>query len=102
MPADLGDEKQVGEHHAQLDSERAAELADLGFVMSTQRGRRVVNRMIVFSEVLGELFSPNGSIQSRNLGRRDYGIKLIKDLERHFPELYLLMRQEYLSDKEVS
>ncbi len=92
----MGEEAQVKKHNDEIDAARALELEDLRLVMSTPRGRRFVNRLIVFSDVLGELFSPNGSVQSRNLGRRDQGIKLIKDLERHCPELYQQMRSEYL------
>lgn len=98
MP-NLGDKDDVQQENERIAAERGEELADLAWIMSSPRGRRVVHRWIEFSGIFGELFSPNGSITSRNLGRRDFGIALHEDLELACPDLFLLMRREHNEDK---
>lgn len=79
-------------------SRRAQELADVKAVMLTGAGRRFVNRIVQFSEVMGEVFHTNGSITNLNLGKRKVGLFVYGELEEASPELSLLMRQEYVKE----
>lgn len=81
-------------------SRRAQELADVHAVMSMPggAGRRFINRIVQFSEVMGEVFHTNGSITNLNLGKRKVGLFVYGELEEASPELSLLMRQEYVKE----
>ena len=58
----------------------------------------MINRILAESDVMGEMFSPNGSVTNLNLGKRKVGIFIYRELEESCPELSLLMRQEYVKE----
>ncbi len=93
-----GDKTEVNKQAEREKSKRVRELADICAVMSSAAGRRFVNRVIQFSEVMGEVFHTNGSITNLNLGKRKVGLFVYGELEEASPELSLLMRQEYVKE----
>ncbi len=80
------------------EEKRKRELDDIRAVMLTLPGRRVLNRIIQECNVFGEIFSPNGSVTNKNLGRRDIGIFVYAELESACPDLFLKMRQEHVKE----
>lgn len=69
--------------------------ADLGAVLSTPQGRRVLYRLI-FSVAGAESLSYTGVNESTNFreGRRDVGLTLMRETQELHPELYLQMLSE--------
>ncbi len=96
--ANAGDEAAVKRAGEREISMRERELADVKTVMSSPAGRRWTNRIIQKSEVMGEVFNPNGSITNKNLGKREVGLFVYGELEQSCPDLFLLMRQEYVKE----
>lgn len=96
--SNAGTKAAVDKQSEREQSRRAQELADIHTVMSTAVGRRVINRILQFSEVMGEVFHTNGSITNLNLGKRKVGLFVYGELEEASPELSLLMRQEYVKE----
>jgi hypothetical protein len=69
--------------------------SDLGEVMATGQGRRVMYRM-VFSIAGAESLSYSGNNDQTNFreGRRDVGLTLMREMQDRHPELYLQMLSE--------
>jgi hypothetical protein len=69
--------------------------SDLGAVLETPQGRRVLYR-VIFSVAGVESLSYTGVNEATNFreGRRDVGLTLIREAQEMHPELYLLMLSE--------
>lgn len=96
--ANAGTETAVKKQSEREQTRRDRELLDIRAVMKTQEGRRVINRILAESNVMGEIFSPNGSVTNLNLGMRKVGLFVYQELELACPDLSLLMRQEYVKE----
>ena len=68
--------------------------ADLVWLMDEPRGRRVVWALLEHCGVFQTSFTSNGSMVMFREGRRDVGLKLMKDIEVAAPEAFPLMWRE--------
>lgn len=79
---------------AELNLVLQTEDADLLFVLSDPRGRRFIWRELGVNGLLRQTYSPNNSEQCFNAGQRNAAIRLLDDVMRVSPDLYLTMQQE--------
>jgi hypothetical protein len=87
---DASDEDQVS-HAEDLDrSVRERELQDLGDVLSTEAGRRLIYRLLGIAGVYRSSFTGN-STTFFNEGQRSVGLIFLDDINTHFPERFLEM-----------
>ena len=87
----------------QSSMERAAMIAerddaDLRFVLSDPRGRRVLWRELGRCGLHRQTYSPNNSEHCFAAGERNAAIRLNLDIIRVSPELYLTMQSEAMAD----
>lgn len=85
------EQRQAAEEQA---SELAAEVADLKWVMSDQRGRRFVWRQLAVAGI----YRPSYTGDDRtifNEGQRNVGLHLLSAITEHCPDEYLQMLKEH-------
>lgn len=89
----------------QQDEERAEELdmqRRVRTVMGTQEGRQfVLDFVFVRCGVLNSSFVQKDSMASAfNEGRRNVGLEMLAEVEKHAPDLHLLARREELERRQ--
>lgn len=85
------EQRQAAEEQAR---ELAAEVADLRWVMSDQRGRRFVWRQLAVAGI----YRPSYTGDDRtifNEGQRNVGLHLLSAITEHCPDEYLQMLKEH-------
>lgn len=92
--ANAADPAQVQNAKESERNTRKAELRDLGAVLGTPEGRRVLWRVLEVAGVHRSTFNPHGSISAFNEGMRNVGLIFQKDITDHFPQQYVDMLQE--------
>lgn len=94
-PLDLkGQEKQKGERKATAKIDRENEEADIKWLMSSKRGRRVVWRLLEQAGVFRLSFNTNAMAMSFAEGNRNYGLQILGLIHSLCPELYPTMIKE--------
>ena len=76
-------------HHAQQ-----LEVADIKWLMSSARGRRIVNRQLQNAGVYRLSFNTNALQMSFNEGNRNAGLRLLAAITEHCPDRYSSMLEE--------
>jgi hypothetical protein len=71
-----------------------AEAQDLQWLMSSKRGRRIVNRLLQNAGVFRLSFHTNALQMSFNEGNRNTGLMLLAAITEHSPERYAEMIEE--------
>jgi hypothetical protein len=94
-PLDLQGQAEAQETQ-KLSEERARlnELADLKWLMSSERGRRIVWRLLDRAGVFRTSFNTNALSMSFNEGRRNEGLVTLQMIHAVCPELYPTMIRE--------
>lgn len=94
-PYDL-DEQQRRADLQRVSAQLAAENddADIEWLMSGPRGRRIVRRLLDRTDVFKPTFHPNAMVMAQNEGKKDLGYWLVGEIERLCPEGYYAMLQE--------
>jgi len=77
---------------ANLELQKDAE--DLKWLMSSKRGRRIVNRLLQNAGVFRVSFHTNALQMSFNEGNRNSGLKLLAAITEHCPDRYAEMIDE--------
>jgi hypothetical protein len=77
---------------ARLAELREAE--DIKWLMSSKRGRRIVNRLLQVAGVFRLSFHTNALQMSFNEGNRNTGLRLLAAITEHCPERYAEMTEE--------
>ncbi len=77
---------------ANLELQKEAE--DLKWLMSSKRGRRIVNRLLQNAGVFRVSFHTNALQMSFNEGNRNGGLKLLAAITEHCPDRYAEMIDE--------
>ena len=77
---------------ARLDELKDAE--DTKWLMSSKRGRRIVNRLLQTAGVFRLSFHTNALQMSFNEGNRNTGLRLLAAITEHCPERYAEMIEE--------
>lgn len=94
-PLDLkGQEKQKGERKVAAKIDRENEEADIKWLMSSKRGRRVVWRLLEQAGVFRLSFNTNAMAMSFAEGNRNYGLQILSLIHTLCPELYPTMIKE--------
>lgn len=98
---DPTNEQQQGEAHEESAKvarlRRLEEIGDIRWLMSEERGRRLVWRLLAMTGVYRSSFNSSGSVMAFNEGQRNIGLKLVADIHEACPEQYTRMRKEAIS-----
>lgn len=73
---------------------REQEAADFIWLMSSQRGRRIVWRQLSTSRVFHSSFDPTAMNMAFNEGRRAEGLRLLAQIHALCPDHYATMMKE--------
>ena len=90
------DDRKKREKLAQLAELREAE--DIKWLMSSKRGRRIVNRLLQEAGVYRLSFHTNALQMSFNEGNRNTGLRLLAAITEHCPDRYAEMIEEAKND----
>jgi hypothetical protein len=94
-PTDLvgqADSKQEAEARQQVL--RETEIADVKWLMSSERGRRFIYRLLEISGVFQISFDPNAMRMAFNEGKRDFGNRIFHQVMTVCPEQVPAMLKE--------
>lgn len=69
--------------------------ADLAWLMSDKRGRRICSRLLDDAGVYRTSFSTNAMTMAFNEGARNAGTKLLASINEACPEQYLTLLKEF-------
>lgn len=78
---------------------RQVEIADLRWLMSGPRGRRLMWRLLDRAGVYRTSFNHSGSVTAFNEGQRNVGLQYLADIHRVCPEQFTQMLQEQKHDR---
>ena len=73
---------------------RETEEADVKWLMSSKRGRRIVWRLLDQSGVFRSSFNPTAMVMAFNEGNRNYGNRTLALVHQYCPEMYPQMMKE--------
>lgn len=90
----LNDPAAVKEATRRDASRERQDIADLGMVLQTDAGRRLLWGLLEQGNVFGTVFSANGSQMCFNEGRRVAALDLFNRINVNYPDLYLTMARE--------
>lgn len=89
-----------GQEYAKADRDtrdklaRETEDADIKWIMGSKRGRRIVWRLLEKAGVFRLSFNTNSMMMAFNEGNRNYGNRLLAQVNALCPELYPVMVKE--------
>lgn len=99
-PTDLeGQARSKADDTAKKRVERKNEEADFVWLMSSKQGRRIVWRLLSQAGVFRSSFTQNAMQTSFNEGFRNYGLRLMEQINTLCPELYSPMSKEALNGR---
>ena len=99
-PLDIrGQERQVDDKKLRERLNRDNEEADLKWLMSSKRGRRIIWRLLDQSGVFRLSFNPNDMQMAFAEGNRNFGNKTLAMIHTLCPELYPSMVKENSYDR---
>jgi hypothetical protein len=75
------------------------EEADLKWLMSSRRGRRIVWRLLDQSGVFHPVFNTNAMQMAFNEGNRNYGLKTLAMVQTYCSDLYSIMQRENVNGR---
>jgi hypothetical protein len=78
---------------------REVEDADIRWLMSSKRGRRIVWRLLEQSELFAQEFRPDGLWLAFAAGRRHFGGSILEQIHSLCPELWPVMVKERKHDR---
>lgn len=78
---------------------RELEEADLKWLMSSKRGRRIIWRLLSQAGVFQPVFHPTAMIMSYQEGKRNYGLQILTEVNKHCSDLYPTMMKENTHDR---
>ena len=73
-------------------------IADMGSVLATKQGRRLMRDILANSGIYRCSISEVEHMTYFNEGRRSLGLDYLAIINAHFPERYVQMNQEYMSE----
>lgn len=98
-PLDLqSQEREKKERDLRLTLDRESEEADIKWLMSNKRGRRIVWRLLDQAGVFRLSFNTNAMTMAFSEGNRNYGLKMLGMIHALCPELYPTMLKEQKDD----
>ena len=101
-PLDLrGQERQKQERETRDRLSRETEEADIKWLMSSKRGRRVIWRLLDQVGVFRLSFNTNAMSMAFAEGNRNYGLRILALIHTLCPELYPTMIKEQSNDRDA-
>lgn len=98
-PTDLrGQQEEKREADAAKRLAREQEIADLKWLMSSKRGRRIMWRLLEMSGPFRATFSTNSMTMAFNEGNRNLGNRLLNEVMTLCPEMFPVMLKEQKDD----
>ena len=102
-PLDLrGQERAKAERATRDRIDRENEQADIKWLMSNKRGRRVVWRLLDQSGVFRSSFNTNSMTMAFAEGNRNYGLRILALVHDLCPELYPTMMKELTTNERTN
>ena len=99
-PLDLrSQERQKEEREVRDRIDRENEEADIKWLMSSKRGRRVMWRLLDQAGVFKLSFNTNAMTMAFAEGNRNYGLRALSLIHALCPELYPTMTKENTNDR---
>jgi len=99
-PLDIrGQEREKSDRELRARLSRENEEADLKWLMSNKRGRRIVWRLLEQSGVFRLSFDTNAMKMAFAEGNRNFGNRTLSLIHLHCPELYTTMVKEQTNDR---
>lgn len=99
-PLDLrGQEREKEDKNLRARLERENEEADLKWLMSSKRGRRVIWRLMDQAGVFRLSFNTNAMQMAFSEGNRNFGNRILAMIHTLCPELYPVMVKEQQNDR---
>lgn len=99
-PLDLrGQERERADKELRERLERQNEEADVKWLMSSRRGRRIVWRLLDQAGVFRSSFSTNAMSMAFAEGGRNYGLRMLGMVHELCPEQYPAMMKEQSNDE---
>lgn len=100
-PTDLrGLQESKQEADAEARVARETEIADLKWLMSSKRGRRIVWRLLEMSGPFRMSFDTNAMRMAFNEGNRNLGNRLFNEVMTLCPEMYPVMVKEQRENRD--
>ena len=82
------------EQEARERNARKTEIADLKWLMSSPRGRRLMWRFMTLAHTFQLSFNTNAMQMAFNEGNRNLGLQLLAEVMEHCQELFPVMQKE--------
>lgn len=102
-PFDLtGQEAEADDKATKGKLDRETEEADIKWLMSSKRGRRIVWRLLSQSGVFQPVFHPTAMVMSFQEGKRNYGLQMLAAVNTHCSDLYTAMMKENVNGRGVA
>lgn len=99
-PLDLrGQEKAKADRELRERIARENEEADIKWLMSSKRGRRIVWRLMDRAGVFRSSFNTNSMSMAFAEGNRNYGLQILGIIHTQCPELYPVMMKELTHER---
>lgn len=99
-PLDLrGQEKAKADRELRERIARENEEADIKWLMSSKRGRRIVWRLMDRAGVFRSSFNTNSMSMAFAEGNRNYGLQILGIIHTQCPELYPVMMKENTNER---
>jgi hypothetical protein len=99
-PLDLrGQERAKAERATRDRLERENEAADIKWLMSNKRGRRIVWRLLDQAGVFRSSFSTNAMTMAFSEGSRNYGLRVLATVHEECPDQYPVMMREQTDER---
>lgn len=100
-PIDLrGQQQDKREADARKRVARESEVADIKWLMSSRRGRRIMWRLLELSGPFRLTFNTNAMQMAFNEGNRNMGNQLFNEVMTLCPEMYPVMVKEQQDDRD--
>lgn len=94
-PLDLhGQDEHKADNEIRARLVRETEEADLKWLMSSKRGRRIVWRLLSQSGVFQPVFHPTAMVMAYQEGKRNYGLQMLADVNKYCSDYYTTMMRE--------
>lgn len=78
---------------------RETEEADVRWLMSNKRGRRIVWRLLDQAGVFRSSFNTNAAQMAFAEGNRNYGLRMLSQIHALCPDQYPVMMKEAINDR---
>ena len=78
---------------------RESEEADVRWLMSNKRGRRIVWRLLDVAGVFRSSFNTNAAQMAFAEGNRNYGLRMLSQIHALCPDQYPVMMKEATNDR---